>query len=169
MPDDPSRPDAPRQRPSDRLTRVAVVHGPNLNLLGTREPEIYGRRTLDDVNRAMADLAERLGVELEVFQSNSEGRILDFLARTADRVDGLVVNPAGLGHTSVALLDGLLAVSKPFVEVHLSNPAARESFRRRSLIAPAALGVVAGFGLDSYLSGLRCLCNHLAAQRNPPA
>lgn len=156
-------------RPADRVARVAVVHGPNLNLLGTREPQIYGTRTLDDVNRAMTRLAERLGVELDVFQSNSEGRILDFLAQTADRVDGLVVNPAGLGHTSVALLDGLLALSKPFVEVHLSNPAAREPFRHRSLLAPAALGVVAGFGLDSYLSGLRCLCNHLAGQRGPAA
>lgn len=148
---------------------MAVVHGPNLNLLGTREPEIYGRRTLDDVNREIAELAQRIGVATEAFQSNSEGRILDFLAQIADRVDGLVVNPAGLGHTSVALLDGLLALSKPFVEVHLSNPAARESFRGRSLIAPAALGVVAGFGLDSYLSGLRCLCNHLLGERFPPA
>lgn len=166
MPEDPSpAPATAPSRPRDRVVRVAVVHGPNLNLLGAREPDVYGSRTLDDVNRDLAQLAARLDVELEVFQSNSEGRILDFLARTASLVDGLVVNPAGLGHTSVALLDGLLATSKPFVEVHLSNPAARESFRRRSLIAPAALGVVAGFGADSYLSGLRCLCNHLAGQR----
>ena len=166
MPEDPNpTPAAAPSRPGGRVVRVAVVHGPNLSLLGAREPEIYGSRTLDDVNRALARLAERLGAELDVFQSNSEGRILDFLESAASRVDGLVVNPAGLGHTSVALLDGLLATSKPFVEVHLSNPAARESFRRRSLIAPAALGVVAGFGLDSYLSGLRCLCNHLAGPR----
>lgn len=170
MPDNPSpAPASSLSRPAARVARVAVVHGPNLNLLGTREPQVYGTRTLDDVNRAMTRLAERLGVELDVFQSNSEGRILDFLAQTADRVDGLVVNPAGLGHTSVALLDGLLALSKPFVEVHLSNPAAREPFRHRSLLAPAALGVVAGFGLDSYLSGLRCLCNHLAGQSGPAA
>lgn len=141
--------------------RIAVVHGPNLNLLGVREPEIYGAATLGDVNRALADLAAELGAEVEPFQSNSEGRILDFLADVRDRADGMLVNPAGLGHTSVALLDGLLAVSRPFVEVHLSNPAARESFRRQSLLTPAAVGVVAGFGIDSYLSGFRCLHNHL--------
>ncbi|MDE2762018.1 MAG: 3-dehydroquinate dehydratase [Gemmatimonadota bacterium] len=141
--------------------RIAVVHGPNLNLLGVREPEIYGAATLGDVNRALADLAAELGAEVEPFQSNSEGRILDFLADVRDRADGMLVNPAGLGHTSVALLDGLLAISRPFVEVHLSNPAARESFRRQSLLTPAAVGVVAGFGMDSYLSGFRCLHNHL--------
>ncbi len=141
--------------------RIAVVHGPNLNLLGVREPEIYGAATLGDVNRALADLAAELGAEVEPFQSNSEGRILDFLADVRDRADGMLVNPAGLGHTSVALLDGLLAISRPFVEVHLSNPAARESFRRQSLLTSAAVGVVAGFGMDSYLSGFRCLHNHL--------
>ena len=141
--------------------RIAVVHGPNLNLLGVREPGIYGTAGLGDVNRALAGLAAELGTEAEPFQSNSEGRILDFLADVRDRADGVLVNPAGLGHTSVALLDGLLAVALPFVEVHLSNPAAREPFRRQSLLTPAAVGVVAGFGVDSYLSGFRCLHNHL--------
>ena len=141
--------------------RIAVVHGPNLNLLGVRQPEIYGTATLGDVNRALAGLAAELGAEVESFQSNSEGRILDFLADVRDRADGVLVNPAGLGHTSVALLDGLLAIARPFVEVHLGNPAAREPFRRRSLLTPAAVGVVAGFGTDSYLSGFRCLHNHL--------
>ena len=141
--------------------RIAVVHGPNLNLLGVREPGIYGTASLGDVNRALAGLAAELGTEAEPFQSNSEGRILDFLADVRDRADGVLVNPAGLGHTSVALLDGLLAVALPFVEVHLSNPAAREPFRRQSLLTPAAVGVVAGFGVDSYLSGFRCLYNHL--------
>ena len=141
--------------------RIAVVHGPNLNLLGVRDPETYGTATLGDVNRALAGLAAELGAEVESFQSNSEGRILDFLADVRDRANGVLVNPAGLGHTSVALLDGLLAIARPFVEVHLSNPAAREPFRRRSLLTPAAVGVVAGFGVDSYLSGLRCLHNHL--------
>ena len=149
--------------------RIAVVHGPNLNLLGVREPEVYGTSTLDDINGALAGLAADLGVEAEHFQSNSEGRILDFLADVRDRADGVLINPAGLGHTSVALLDGLLAISRPFVEVHLSNPASREPFRRHSMITPAALGVVAGFGVDSYLSGLRCLCNHLLRHRNPDA
>ena len=149
--------------------RIAVVHGPNLNLLGVREPEVYGTATLDDVDRAVAGLADELGAEAEAFQSNCEGEILDFLADVRDRADGVLINPAGLGHTSVALLDGLLAVSKPFVEVHLSNPAAREPFRRRSLITPAAVGVVAGFGLDSYLSGFRCLNNYLVRLRKPVA
>ncbi len=147
---------------------IAVVHGPNLNLLGVRETEIYGTDSLDRVNEALADSAAELGCALEVFQSNSEGEILDFLASVMHRADGLVVNPAGLGHTSVALLDGLLAVGLPFVEVHLSNPAARESFRRRSLLSPAAVGVVAGFGLDSYLSGFRCLHNHLVRRLGLP-
>ncbi len=147
--------------PAPRPLRIAVVHGPNLNLLGVREPDVYGSDSLADVNEALADLAAELGCALEVYQSNSEGEILDFLATCLGRADGLVVNPAGLGHTSVALLDGLRAVALPFVEVHLSNPAAREPFRRKSLLAPAAVGVVAGFGMDSYLSGFRCLRNHL--------
>ncbi len=146
--------------------RIAVVHGPNLNLLGTREPEVYGTATLDDIDRELAALAEALGTEVETFQSNSEGKILDFLADVRERADGVVINPAGLGHTSVALLDGLLGIARPFVEVHLSNPASREAFRRHSMITPAAVGIVAGFGVDSYLSGLRCLHNHLLRQRH---
>ena len=149
--------------------RIAVVHGPNLNLLGAREPEVYGTATLDDVDRALEGLATELGVEVECFQSNCEGAILDFLADVRGRAGGVLINPAGLGHTSVALLDGLLAIARPFVEVHLSNPASRESFRRRSLLTPAAVGVVAGFGVDSYLSGLRCLHNHLCRLRTPGA
>ena len=146
--------------------RIAVVHGPNLNLLGVREPDVYGTATLDDVNRALAALAGELGAVVEPFQSNSEGAILDFLAGVRGRAEGVVVNPAGLGHTSVALLDGLLATGKPFVEVHLSNPAGRETFRRRSYLTPAAVGVVAGFGVDSYLAGLRCLVNRLRRERS---
>lgn len=144
--------------------RIAVVHGPNLNLLGVREPEVYGTSTLADMNRALAELAQEVGVTVEPFQSNSQGAILDFLGDIRERVDGVVINPAGLGHTSVALLDGLLATGKPFVEVHLSNPAGREHFRRQSFLTPAAVGVVAGFGVDSYLSGFRCLVNHLTRQ-----
>ena len=143
------------------------MHGPNLNLLGVREPEVYGTATLDDVDRALEGLAAGLGIEVECFQSNCEGGILDFLADVRGRAEGVVINPAGLGHTSVALLDGLLAIALPFVEVHLSNPAARESFRRRSLLTPLAVGVVAGFGVDSYLSGLRCLHNHLCRLQPP--
>lgn len=143
--------------------RVAVVHGPNLGLLGRREPEIYGTTTLDDIDRALVDLGGTLGADVESFQSNHEGEILDFLARAAPQVHGFVVNAAALTHTSVALRDGLAAVDRPFVEVHLSNTAARERFRRRSLLAPLALGVVYGFGPDSYLLGLRGLMAHLSA------
>ncbi len=149
--------------------KIAVVHGPNLNLLGVREPAIYGSDTLADIDRALQEKARERGISVECFQDNSEGRILDFLARMRARIDGIVVNPAGLGHTSVALLDGLLAVDRPFVEVHLTNPAGRERFRRRSLLTPAALGVVAGFGVDSYLSGLCCLHRHLVREQGSDA
>ena len=145
--------------------RIAVVHGPNLNLLGTREPEVYGTATLAEIDRALGELADEVGAVVDAFQSNSQGAILDFLASARGRIDGVIVNPAGLGHTSVALLDGLLATGKPFVEVHLSNPASREHFRRRSFLTPAAVGVVAGFGVDSYLAGFRCLVNHLSRER----
>lgn len=134
-----------------------MVHGPNLRLLGRREPHVYGRATLRDVDRALVQLATELGVELESFQSNAEGEILDFLEAAAGRVDGFVVNAAGLTHTSVSLRDGLVGVGRPFVEVHLSNTAGREPFRRRSLLSPVAAGVVYGFGVDSYLLGLRGL------------
>jgi 3-dehydroquinate dehydratase-2 len=143
--------------------KIAVIHGPNLALLGQREPEIYGTSTLDDIDHALADLGGTLGAEVESFQSNHEGELLDFLTRTAPAVAGFVVNAAALTHTSVALRDGLAAVGRPFVEVHLSNTAARERFRQRSLLAPLAVGVVYGFGPDSYLLGLRALVAHLTA------
>ncbi|MCY3809537.1 MAG: 3-dehydroquinate dehydratase [Gemmatimonadetes bacterium] len=141
--------------------RIAVIHGPNLNMLGVREPELYGTVTLAEIDGQIFALASELDIEVEAFQSNCEGAILDYLAQSRDRVDGVLVNPAGLGHTSVVLLDGLLATGRPFVEVHLTNPAAREAFRRRSRIAPAAVGTVAGLGLQSYLLGLRGLYHHI--------
>jgi len=144
--------------------RIAIIHGPNLRLLGRREPEVYGTDTLDDVNAAARSLAEELGVEVEVFQSNSEGDILDFLEAAVGRVDGLLVNPGGLTHTSVALRDGLVGVGLPFVEVHLSNTAGRERFRRHSFLAPVAVGVVLGFGSQSYLLALRGLVAHIAGR-----
>lgn len=143
--------------------KVGVIHGPNLRLLGKREPEVYGTDTLEDIDRRMRGLGEELGVDVEVFQSNAEGEILDFLEEAAERVEGFLVNPGGLTHTSVALRDALVGVGKPFVEVHLSNTAAREEFRRRSFLAPVAVGVVAGFGAESYLLGLRGLVRRLAA------
>ena len=143
--------------------RISVVHGPNLNLLGDREPSIYGRTSLAQINGRVEELARELGVELEAFQSNAEGDLIDYIQEAGARVDGFVVNAAGLTHTSVVLLDALLAVGRPFVEVHLSNPAARESFRRRSLLAPRAHGVVQGFGADSYELGLRGLVRIVCA------
>ena len=135
--------------------RVAVVHGPNLQLLGRREPEVYGTATLEDVDRALSELAGELGLEVESFQSNHEGAILDFVDEASGRVDAFLVNPGALTHTSVALRDALTGVGLPFVEVHLSNTAAREEFRRRSFLSEVAAGVVYGFGPDSYLLGLR--------------
>ena len=144
--------------------RIAIIHGPNLRLLGKREPDVYGTETLDDINAAAQSLAEELSVEVEVFQSNSEGEILDFLEESSDRVDGFLVNPGGLTHTSVALRDGFVGVGLPFVEVHLSNPAGRERFRRHSFLAPVAVGVVLGFGSQSYLLALRGLVAHITGR-----
>jgi 3-dehydroquinate dehydratase-2 len=137
--------------------RIAVIHGPNLNLLGSRQPEIYGRMTLPEIDERLRALAGELGAELELIQSNAEGELIDYIQGAGARVDGFLVNAAGLTHTSVSLLDALLSVDRPFVEVHLSNPAGRERFRRRSLLAPWARGVVQGFGAESYELGLRGL------------
>ncbi len=139
-----------------------MIHGPNLRLLGTREPEVYGGLTLADVDDRLRDLAADLGVELEVFQSNHEGELLDYVEKAAARVDGFVVNAGGYTHTSVALRDALVGVARPFVEVHISNTAAREPFRHHSYLSPVALGVVFGFGVRSYLLGLRGLVAELS-------
>jgi 3-dehydroquinate dehydratase-2 len=145
--------------------RIAVVHGPNLGLLGRREPEIYGSRTLPEIDASLRSLADGSGVELEILQSNHEGEILDFLEAIRGRVEGVLINPAGLTHTSVCLRDALVALGLPVVEVHLSNTASRESFRRRSLIAPVAVGTVAGFGENSYYLGLRGLMARIVDQK----
>ncbi len=143
--------------------RVLVIHGPNLNLLGTREPTVYGDVTLDQVNDMLATLANELGVELSTFQTNQEGLMVDRIQSAMGNADGILINPAGFTHTSVALRDVLLATEIPFVEVHLSNIHAREEFRRTSLLADVAEGVVSGFGPDSYLLGLRALSTLLEA------
>lgn len=146
--------------------RILVLHGPNLNLLGLREPQIYGHATLDDINAALEDLAETAAVELRIVQSNHEGALINeiHLARfpvAGPQMDGILINPGAYTHTSIAIRDALAAVALPTVEVHLSNIHARERFRRRSLIAPLALGQVGGFGADSYTLGLQALINHL--------
>ncbi len=141
--------------------KIAVMHGPNLRLLGRREPEVYGTETLDDVNRMLAEVAGELDVDLETFQSNHEGELLDFIEDAAARVDGFLINPGAYTHTSIALRDALTGVERPFVECHLSNTAGRERFRRHSYLAPVAAGVVLGFGVHSYLLGLRGLVARL--------
>ena len=146
--------------------RIAIVHGPNLRLLGRREPEIYGSDTLEEINAALQALVGELDMDLEIFQSNHEGEILDFLEEVSGTADGVLINPAGLTHTSVPLRDAILGIGLPSVEVHLSNPASRERFRHRSFVAGAALGTVAGFGKNSYLLGLRALKAHLDNPRN---
>jgi 3-dehydroquinate dehydratase II len=143
--------------------RVGVIHGPNLRLLGRREPEIYGPDSLDDINRLLQGRADELGIELEIFQSNHEGELLDHIEDASARVAGFVINPGAFTHTSIALRDALVGVERPFVEVHLSNTAGRERFRRHSYLSPVAAGVVYGFGVQSYLLGLQGLVARLRA------
>ncbi len=145
--------------------RVAVLNGPNLNLLGEREPEIYGAVTLGQIEAAVRERARALGVECVFSQTNHEGELVDAIQKLKGSADGAIVNAAAFTHTSLAVRDALLAVRVPFVEVHLSNIFAREPERRRSLLADAAVGVVAGFGADSYRLGLEGLVAHLAARR----
>lgn len=133
----------------------------HLNLLGTREPGVYGRLTLAEIDSAIASLANELGGEVESFQSNSEGAIIDKIQAAAASFDGILINPAAYTHTSVAIRDALAAVALPAVEVHLSNIHSREEFRAKSYVAPIAVGQISGFGVDSYLLGLRAIFNHI--------
>jgi 3-dehydroquinate dehydratase-2 len=148
--------------------KILVLHGPNLNLLGTREPEVYGRATLAEVNRLIQDHARRRGVSVECRQSNWEGQLIDWLhAAGADRFAGVVFNPGAFTHYSLALHDATAGIAVPVVEVHLSNVHAREDFRRHSVIAGAARGQIAGFGPLSYLLGLDALLALAQGARTP--
>ena len=137
------------------MVRIAVIHGPNLNLLGLREPEIYGGETLQEINRRLEEVARQDGVELRITQSNVEGVIIDAIHAALDWADAILINPAGYTHTSVAIRDAIKAVRLPTIEVHLSNVHGREDFRQTSLIGPVCVGQIAGFGADSYLLGLQ--------------
>lgn len=137
--------------------RIAVIHGPNLNLLGSREPELYGRLTLAGLDAGLEAVAADLGVELETHQSNGEGALVDLIHERAGRVDGFIVNAGGYTHTSIALLDALVGVGRPYVEVHISNLAGREPFRQHSLLSARARGIVMGFGPQGYELALRGL------------
>ena len=143
--------------------RIAVLNGPNLNLLGQREPEIYGRATLADIERMVREAAGSLGAEIEWLQSNHEGALVDAVQGLRGRVDGALINAAALTHSSLALRDALLAVRVPFVELHLSNIFAREPERRHSMIADLAVGMVSGFGAQSYVLALQALVGRLRA------
>ena len=139
------------------MKRVVVVNGPNLNMLGKREPHIYGTRSLDDLNRTVRDKAGELGLEVSLLQSNHEGEIIDFLQKEAPGSTGIIINPGALSHYSLALYDCLQALRLPVVEVHISNIHAREEFRSRSVTARAARGVIAGLGFDGYLHAMEFL------------
>ncbi len=138
------------------VTKVLVIHGPNLNLLGVREPEVYGRTTLEDINRNLTEIAQAVAVRLTAWQSNAEHELIDRVqAAMRDGTDFIIINPAGLTHTSIALRDALAATQLPFIEVHLSNIYAREAFRRKSYFSDIAVGVISGLGAAGYELALR--------------
>lgn len=143
--------------------KILIINGPNINLLGTREPEIYGSLTLDDIINNLKDYAKTLGIELKTFQSNVEGEIVNTIQKAKNDCSGIVINPAAYTHTSVAIRDAIAAVGLPCVEVHLSNIHNREEFRKNSLTAPVCIGQIAGFGANSYKLGLQGLVDYINA------
>jgi 3-dehydroquinate dehydratase II len=158
----PAKPSAQRGRPI-----VVVLHGPNLNLLGTREPHIYGHTTLVDIDRDLIGDGETLGVVVETFQSNSEGALIDRVHEARQRAQALIINAGGYTHTSVALRDALAAVALPVIEVHLTNLAAREEFRHRSLLAPVCVGQITGLGAFGYRLALEAAVHVLKTKGAP--
>ncbi|MGI9554142.1 MAG: type II 3-dehydroquinate dehydratase [Thermodesulfobacteriota bacterium] len=145
--------------------KILVINGPNLNTLGKREPDIYGNHTLEDINKLLKSEAKNIGkdVTLEFFQSNSEGEIVSRIQDAFENFDGVLINPAAYTHTSVAIRDALLSTGLPTVEVHISNIFKREEFRQKSFVSAVSIGVVSGFGLNSYLLGLKGLCDFISS------
>ncbi|MDD5021327.1 MAG: type II 3-dehydroquinate dehydratase [Endomicrobiaceae bacterium] len=136
------------------MKKILIINGPNLNLLGTREPEIYGKFTLTDLENKLKDFAKKINIEIECFQSNHEGEIVDKIGSAKNNFNGIIINPAAYTHTSVALRDAISSVQIPTIEVHISNIYSREEFRHNSFIAPVALGQISGLGIDGYLLAL---------------
>ena len=145
--------------------RIALINGPNLNLLGSREPDIYGPHTLADIEERAARRAEELGVELVCFQSNHEGEIIDFIQKQGAEAEGFIINPGAFTHYSIAIRDALTSIAKPVIEVHLSNIHGREEFRRTSVIAEIALGQVSGLGWRGYVLALEALTEMLEEKK----
>lgn len=135
--------------------QILIIHGPNLNLLGTREPEVYGKTSLTEINKSLLKLADKKKMRLKIVQSNHEGEIVDLIGKSKGKYSAIIINPAAYTHTSVAIRDAILAAAIPTIEVHLSNIYSREEFRQHSLIAPVCIGQVSGFGSTSYLLALQ--------------
>ncbi len=150
------------------MKKILVMHGPNLNLLGRREKDIYGQTSLEEINRHLAALAGELGVSVSFYQSNSEGELVSAIQSALGAYDALVINPGAYTHTSIALRDAIAGTGLPTVEVHISNIYQREEFRKKSLLAEVAVGQITGFKVDSYLLGLRAAVNYLTS-RSPSA
>jgi 3-dehydroquinate dehydratase-2 len=150
----------------ESVPTILVVNGPNLNLLGRREPETYGTRSLDDLQSDLTELARGLDLELSFFQANSEGEIIDFIQQQGPQARGMVLNPGALTHYSLALRDAVASVGIPTIEVHLSNLYAREEFRHRSVIAAQCVGQISGLGFDSYRAAIRFLATHSKDNRS---
>jgi len=143
------------------MTHILVIHGPNLNLLGTREPEVYGADTLAEINQDLTRMARQKSIELQTFQSNSEGDIVGCIQQARNnKVEFIIINPAAYTHTSIAIRDAFLATRLPFIEVHLSNVYAREDYRKHSYLSDLAVGVICGFGINSYRLAFEAACIH---------